>query len=156
MSERKPEEDNVYIEFNNVSFECTQEGTSVYLHEGAHSVYDHIFVEHQNDPEEEEAGIAIFREMVENFDETVQLMRDRNFSFVEKPEASNFDQEMYVSYFGHAPLTTEAPPYALTERLEELVHHFGQTLLNMPDALLYDELTSPHERPHNELWRTEQ
>lgn len=148
------DEENVYLEFQSTEFECTPEATCVYLHEGAHQVFDHIFIQHQNDPNEPDAGIAFFRESLENFDETVEMMRERGFAFVEKDLVSNFDKEIYVAYFGHEPdlYSHLVKQYELTDRHERLVKHFGETMLAMPDDLLYDELTSGHNHPHTEMW----
>lgn len=42
--------------------------------------------------------------------------------------------------------------YELTDRHNKLIGHFGLTMANMPDDLLYDELTSDHGRPHPTRW----
>lgn len=42
--------------------------------------------------------------------------------------------------------------YELTQRHEELLGAFGDTLSNIPDELLWDELRSDHERRHPDRW----
>lgn len=42
--------------------------------------------------------------------------------------------------------------YELTDRHEALIGKFALTMANMPDDLLYDELTSDHGRPHPTRW----
>ena len=43
--------------------------------------------------------------------------------------------------------------YELTDRHEKLIRHFGEVVMNMPDALLYDEITSDdHGKPHPQRW----
>jgi hypothetical protein len=42
--------------------------------------------------------------------------------------------------------------YELTQRHEELLDAFGSTLSNIPDALLWDELDSDHDRRHPDRW----
>ncbi len=42
--------------------------------------------------------------------------------------------------------------YELTQRHEELLGAFGDTLTNIPDELLWDELGSEHDRRHPDRW----
>ena len=42
--------------------------------------------------------------------------------------------------------------YELTQRHEELLGAFGDTLSNIPDDLLWDELRSDHDRRHPDRW----
>lgn len=42
--------------------------------------------------------------------------------------------------------------YELTTRHEELIRKFGDTVMAMPDDLLYDEITSDHDKPHPQRW----
>lgn len=42
--------------------------------------------------------------------------------------------------------------YELTRRHEELLGTFGDTLTNIPDELLWDELRSDHDRRHPDRW----
>lgn len=42
--------------------------------------------------------------------------------------------------------------YELTQRHEDLLGSFGDTLTNIPDDLLWDELESDHDRRHPDRW----
>jgi ribosomal protein S27E len=42
--------------------------------------------------------------------------------------------------------------YELTQRHEELLDTFGDTLTNIPDGLLWDELRGDHDRKHPDRW----
>ena len=42
--------------------------------------------------------------------------------------------------------------YELTQRHEDLLGAFGDTLTNIPDELLWDELRSEHDRKHPDRW----
>ena len=42
--------------------------------------------------------------------------------------------------------------YELTQRHEELLGTFGQTLTNIPDELLWDELHGDHDRKYPDRW----
>ncbi len=42
--------------------------------------------------------------------------------------------------------------YELTRRHEDLLDSFGDTLSNIPDDLLWDELRSEHDRRHPDRW----
>ena len=42
--------------------------------------------------------------------------------------------------------------YELTQRHEDLLGAFGDTLSNIPDELLWDELRSEHDRKHPDRW----
>ena len=42
--------------------------------------------------------------------------------------------------------------YELTQRHEELLGAFGDTLTNIPDELLWDELRGEHDRKHPDRW----
>ena len=42
--------------------------------------------------------------------------------------------------------------YELTQRHEELLDSFGDTLTNIPDELLWDELRGDHDRRHPDRW----
>ena len=42
--------------------------------------------------------------------------------------------------------------YELTQRHEDLLDAFGDTLTNIPDGLLWDELRGDHDRRHPERW----
>ena len=42
--------------------------------------------------------------------------------------------------------------YELTQRHEELLGTFGQTLSNIPDELLWDELHGDHDRKYPDRW----
>lgn len=156
MSEQEPSGEYLFLQFGDKKFECIPERTSIFIHGPAHRDYDHIFIVQDiegNEPEDE-AGYAFFREVVGNFDEFVGELRKRNYTFVEKEEVSNFDKEMYQAYFNRDPLpiVEELPRYELTDRLEELVQKFGRALTNMPTDLLYDEITTPTNRPYPERW----
>ena len=63
------------------------------------------------------------------------------------------------------PVSPPAPPahatpapggvlerYELTQRHEDLLGAFGDTLSNIPDELLWDELRSDHDRKHPDRW----
>jgi hypothetical protein len=42
--------------------------------------------------------------------------------------------------------------YELTQRHEDLLDAFGDTLTNIPDGLLWDELRGDHDRKHPDRW----
>lgn len=42
--------------------------------------------------------------------------------------------------------------FELTQRHEDLLGAFGDTLSNIPDELLWDELRSDHDRKHPDRW----
>jgi hypothetical protein len=151
--EDEPDSRTVYIEFPSGTYECDPERTTVYLHQGEHRVFDHIFVVNKTDPDVPESGLAFFREVITNFDETITMMQDRQFAFVDKKKATEHDQQAYREYFNMDPLLKEVPSYDLTPRMESLVQRFGTAMLNMPPDMLYEELTTPHDRPHTEKWR---
>jgi hypothetical protein len=48
--------------------------------------------------------------------------------------------------------TTTVRRYDLTPRHERLLQSFGETLSNIPDDLLWDELRTDHHREHPERW----
>ena len=159
MSEIQPENYNIYITFGQTTYECTPDNTSVYTHEGDDKDYDHIFLVESTDPEEAEAGVAFFRETISNFDDVIELMRQRNYSFVEKETVSNFDREMYHAYFGkdHLPPHQQRSidsvrSYELTERHEELIRAFGASLLNIPEDLFWDGMEGETDRPYPNRW----
>lgn len=129
MSEQEPDRRrNIIIIFGETQYECSPENTAIYLHEGFDKHYDHIFLIENTNPDEEEAGVAFFRELIENFDEVVGFMRDREYSFVEKESVANFDKEMYRHYFGRDPLVPEPTPLELTPRQERVVEYLGHLL----------------------------
>ena len=55
----------------------------------------------------------------------------------------------------NAPATGQADVlqrYELTQRHEDLLGSFGDTLSNIPDDLLWDELRGDHDRRHPDRW----
>lgn len=129
MNEHEPRQDpEVTISFGETEYSCTPENTSIYTHGALHRDYDHIFLVQNDNPDEEQAGVAFFRETIENFDEVMDMMHQRNFSFVDKEVVSNFDKEMYQAYFGRDPKPAELPTSPLTPRQEKMVSFLAYAL----------------------------
>lgn len=134
MSEHEPcPEGIVYLEFGKNTFECRAETTAVYVHGAADRAFDHIFLQVETPENEEQGGVAFFRECIENFDEVLGYMRQRSFEFIENEKVSNFDHEMYLAYFGREPQPAVIPepemPY-ITPRQNRIVEFLGYLLEN--------------------------
>lgn len=111
----------VRFEFPNITIEATPSNAVVYRHEGGDSIYDHVYVEQEDDPEEESKYYYIFRQSVPDFEQTCNVLRSRGFTFVELNEASDLDKEQYNKLF---PPVAELQSYELTPRQERFVNYF--------------------------------
>ena len=151
MSEKEPKPEKAYIQIGNERIELDRDTTSIFLHGERHKAYDHIYIVGDETGEEEEDGVLIFRELVDNFDDFVGKLRGLNFTFIVKVEAAEQDVETYHAYFNRDPLA-EPKTYPLNHRQETLIKKLGETMAAMPDDLLYDELTSEHGHPHPDRW----
>lgn len=128
MSERMPDNREVILKFENAEVRLHPDTTTVYVHEGFDSAYDHVFYVPETDPEKEQIGHPFFREKIENFDEVLGFMRERGYTFITNEDASNFDKEMYRDIIGRDPLLPEPETYELTPRQERLVEYLGYVL----------------------------
>lgn len=77
----------------------------------------------------------------------------------EKAWAAAEEKDGAESITSTAPAAQPAPRhrdvldrYELTQRHEDLLGVFGDTLSNIPDDLLWDELRSDHDRRHPDRW----
>lgn len=81
--------------------------------------------------------------------ETIQDARDNNLVVIEdEPYAEPEIYDAWIRVNGiELPKT-----YELTDRHEEIIRKFGETLLNIPPDLLIDGFESEHSRPYPMRW----
>lgn len=82
--------------------------------------------------------------------DVINLARENGLKVVEDEDYA--DQNIYRSWLEVNEITLPET-YELTDRHEELIRKFGETMLNMPDDLLYDEITDFNQpKPHPQRW----
>lgn len=82
--------------------------------------------------------------------ETIELARQNGLTVLEEEDYA--DQEIYQAWMSVNDLKLPET-YELTDRHEELIRKFGETMLGMPADLLYDELTDINQpKPHPQRW----
>jgi hypothetical protein len=68
------------------------------------------------------------------------------------PEADSLGPAATPRHGGQAGTAEVLQRYELTRRHEDLLDTFGETLTNIPDDLLWDELRGDHDRKHPDRW----
>lgn len=82
--------------------------------------------------------------------ETVEVGKQNGLKIVAEEDYA--DQNIYRSWLELNDIVLP-PTYELTDRHEALIKKFGETMLAMPDDLLYDEITDfNHPKPHPQRW----
>jgi hypothetical protein len=71
--------------------------TCVFTHRPAYSEYDHVFIELEPSPDENTQAIGkfVFRQVVEGFDNLVELLDDYCFPHLIKPNPSEGDMRVW-------------------------------------------------------------
>lgn len=150
--EQQPDPEKDYLKFKGGErLEINPENTAIFMHSDEFKMYDHIFYFHDTTGEEEETGLVFFREVVDKFDEFTKTLSDKGYKVIRTEGPTNNDMEMYQGFFGKLP-DIDIKTFPLNSRQEKLIKKFGETVLAMPDDLLYDELTMEHNKPHPERW----
>lgn len=120
--ERQPNPEHQFsLQFEGGStLHCNPSNTMIFLH-SIDSYADHFWIVTNDDPEDEQTGIPVWRPQVENFDEMVKKLERYSYTFIRSDRLTEVDREMYnrfIERYPHfAPKLTE---YDLTQRQEKL------------------------------------
>lgn len=127
--EREPQRGSFKISFENgIEIYCHKDNTLAFLH-NKEPYGDHIFVYKTNDANEVSEGDYIFRDQLINFDEVIEMMKQRGYNVYESETGrlTEHDREAYEEYlFKRKPV--DLPATELTQRQERFIRFFEYVL----------------------------
>lgn len=129
--ENEPRRGGFRLEFDNgVKFDCYPDNTMVFTH-ALEPYGDHLFIYVTDENNEVTDGNYVFRKQIDNWDETMEMMRQRGYTFIEAEDGRlrEHDREAYEEFlFKSKP--EKLPESTLTPRQERLAQFVAYLLLH--------------------------
>jgi hypothetical protein len=138
--EQPPDQDPLIFHFNDAAFEANPHNTMGFIHQHEEdSMFDHIFMFTNDDPEVPEKGYYAWRNGIEDFDEVIETMREYGFTILEQNKVAPHDREAY--FMSHsAELKTVTPTLRQERRIQYLSYILEHNVLTVEDFLREGEL----------------